>query len=88
MNGFEQLRQQAREDFRLVMGALAEQRDTLKAMQDCLTRLDTSYNLLGQRLQTYHNTSLSLVDNLTERFDGELTVIRQRLDRLENPPAA
>lgn len=73
------------QDFKLVMRALAEQRDTLR---QCFDRLENSSLALEQRLERYQNTSLQLVDNLDQKIESELDAIRLRLDRLENPPAA
>lgn len=69
-----ELRKRQREDYNQVMGALGALQKSMEAYQDGSLRM----------LDYLHG---ALTAEISHR-DGELTEIRQRLDRLENPPAA
>ncbi len=88
----EEIRRAQAQDFGLIMGALADQRDLLR---DLMLRMEQSHQELSRGLQGYQQRSLEMTDFLrglivaeSARRESEIEAIHRRLERLENPPAA
>lgn len=103
------------EDFKLIMSALATQRDEMRGfrsdmgtfremLRQLADQVDRMDGRLGNVEQSYDTLSIHLISREqalneqwgifrealpdAEEIEEQLEEIRQRLDRLENPPAA
>ncbi len=91
----EEIRQAQAQDFGLIMGALADQRDLLRELVVKMLRMEQSHHELTRGLESYQQRSLEMTDFLrgligaeSARRECEIEAIHRRLERLENPPAA
>lgn len=79
----DRLRDQQKDDFKLIMGALADQRDAMERMEQAFTKYTTRTDQILDRLQTAVITSRLETDARVQRLEERMDAWEQR-----HPPAA